>query len=221
MAHLGHSKMSADGQRGSQRHTGPLGGWGREGLYVGKISASRLHWNDWTASQGAWGEDASCSWMYTIKSVVPPRVYVWPCPCHCDQWIIHWISDDLGGFRLRVSKYQEDRLLFLRKFYCFTVAEYETLRQGQGQPLMKLKLMDIGSWGPQISRCHFNRSDKEGNGTLRRRSWLSDGKNWATADGDSLRLPGAMDHSNPKPLTNWADDTFQGKAWEPWNPFLG
>lgn len=50
----------------------------------------------------------------------------------------------LERFLLRVSKYQEDRLLFLRKFYCFTVAEYETLR------------------------CHFNRSDKEGNGTLRR-----------------------------------------------------
>jgi len=34
----------------------------------------------------------------------------------------------LERFLLKVSKYQEERLLFLRKYYCFTVAEYETLR---------------------------------------------------------------------------------------------
>eukprot|EP00913_Durusdinium_trenchii_P001109 g1017.t1 len=45
---------------------------------------------------------------------------------------------------LKVLRFQEDRLLFLRKYYCFTVAEYENLR------------------------FLFNRSDKEGNGTLKR-----------------------------------------------------
>eukprot|EP00438_Fugacium_kawagutii_P024149 Skav213834 [mRNA] locus=scaffold315:118972:129150:+ [translate_table: standard] len=35
----------------------------------------------------------------------------------------------LERFLVKVSKYQEDRLLFLRKYFCFTVAEYETLRR--------------------------------------------------------------------------------------------
>lgn len=50
----------------------------------------------------------------------------------------------LERFLLKVLRFQEDRLLFLRKYYCFTVAEYENLR------------------------FLFNRSDKEGNGTLKR-----------------------------------------------------